>query len=122
MTIASTVLQILIGLIFLFTGSIKLTTVKEKLPGIGVTGFENIQPKLIKALGLAEIVGALTLLVFSIPTLPQFPIQIAIAGFSLLMIGASYHHYKRKEIKSIITTLVLLSVCLIILWLSWQNI
>lgn len=112
MTIALTALQIIMGLIFLFTGSIKLFTPKDKLTSKGVTGFENISPTLIKWLALAEIFGASTLLIFSIP---NFPIQISVAAFSLLMISASYHHWKRKEHKNTTVTIVIFLVCLIIL-------
>lgn len=117
MNIALTALQVIIGLIFLFTGSIKLFTPKDKLTSKGVTGFENISPTLIKWLALAEIFGAVTLLIFSIPNFPKFPIQISVAAFSLLMIAASYHHWKRKEHKNTTVTIVIFLVCLIILFL-----
>lgn len=118
MAIAQIALQVLIGIIFLFTGLVKLLTSKEKLPSKGVTGFENIAPNLIKLLAITEIVGALTLLIFSIPSFPQLPISIAVSGFAILMIGASYHHYKRDEFKNMATTLVILGVNLLILFLK----
>lgn len=119
MTIASIALQVIVGIIFLFTGSIKLLIPKEDLPKKGVTGFENIAPNLIKLLAVAEISGAMTLLLFSIPSFPQLPISIAVSGFAMLMIGASYHHYKRSEFKNMATTLVILGIILIILFLKW---
>lgn len=117
MTIALIALQTIIGLIFLITGIIKLTIPKEKLSSKGITGFEKISLNLIKCLALAEILGAVTLLVFSIPYLPQLPVKIATSGFSLLMLAASYHHFKRKENKNIIVTFILLLICLIILFI-----
>ncbi|MBX2896437.1 MAG: hypothetical protein KF763_13390 [Cyclobacteriaceae bacterium] len=71
MNIAKIGFQIILGLIFLCTGGVKLLTSKEDLPAKGITGFENIQPQWIKCLALAEIIGTLTLLVFSIHTLPH---------------------------------------------------
>jgi hypothetical protein len=118
MNIALTSLQVIIGLIFLFTGSIKLYTPKEKLQAKGVTGFENIPPKQIKWLAVIEILGALTLLIFSIPALHQVPTMLAVSGFALLMIAASYHHLKQKEHKNIAVTIVFFLVCLIIIILK----
>lgn len=115
MNIALTALQVIIGLIFLFTGNIKLFTPKDKLLSKGVTGFENIPPTLIKLLALSELIGAIILMIFSFPNFPKFPIQISLTAFSLLMISASFHHWKRKEHKSIVVTSVLLFACLIIL-------
>jgi hypothetical protein len=117
MTIALTALQVILGLIFLFTGTIKLTTPKSQLPAKGVTGFENIPESLIKWLALAEILGAVTLLIFSIPKFPKFPLQLSVTAFSVLMIAACYHHWKRKENKNVIVTFILFFICLIILFL-----
>jgi hypothetical protein len=116
MTIALTALQVIIGLIFLSTGSIKMFIPREQLPSKGVTGFENIAPRFIKWLGTVEIAGALILLLFSIPSLPKLPIRIVVSGFTLLMLAASYHHLKRKEWKNMVVTLILLGTCLIILY------
>ncbi|MBK9149656.1 MAG: DoxX family protein [Saprospiraceae bacterium] len=118
MNIALTALQVIIGLIFLFTGSIKLFTPKEKLSSKSVTGFENIPPKQIKWLAVAEILGALTLLIFSLPALPRQPITLTVSSFALLMIAASYHHWKRNEHKNLTVTVVILLVCLVILILK----
>ncbi|MHA7129286.1 DoxX family protein [Algoriphagus namhaensis] len=118
MIIAKTALQIILGLIFLFTGTIKLITPKEKLASKGVTGFDNIAPQWIKTLALAEIAGALVLLIFCIPGLPLLPVKIAVIGFAILMISASYHHLKRKEYKNIVVTLILLTTCILILILQ----
>ena len=118
MAIAKVALQVILGLIFFFTGTIKFRTPKEKLASKGVTGFENIAPQWIKTLALAEISGALVLLIFSIPAFPQLPVKIAIVGFANLMIAASYHHLKRKEYKNIVVTALLLSVCISIWFLQ----
>lgn len=118
MTLAQVALQVILGIIFLFTGFVKLLTPKENLPNKGVTGFENIAPNLIKLLAVAEITGALTMLIFSIPSFPQWPIIIAVSAFAILMIGASYHHYMRKEFKSMTATLVILGFNVLILFLK----
>lgn len=120
MNIASTALQIIIGLIFLLTGSLKLFTAKESLHSKGVTGFENIAPRLIKFLALAEIAGALILLIFSGVSFSKLLELIALGAFALLMLAATYHHLHRKEIRNFLTTLMLLIICLITFWLKWR--
>lgn len=116
MTIAKAALQVILGLTFLFTGGTKLLTPKESLPARGVTGFENIPPRWIKCLAWMEITGALVLFVFSIPSLPHVFSKVACAGFALLMIGAIYHHWRRKEYNKIVVTTCLLILCLLILF------
>jgi len=118
MVIPKIALQIILGLIFLFTGTIKLKTPKEKLASKGVTGFENIAPRWIKTLALAEIAGALLLIVFCIPAFPLLPVKIAVIGFAILMIGASFHHLRRKEYKNLVVTLFLLTTCILLLILQ----
>lgn len=117
MVIAQIALQVILGIIFLFTGFIKFLTPKENLPTKGVIGFESIAPNLIKLLAIAEIAGALILLIFSIPSFPQLPILITISGFAILMIAAIYHHYIRDEFKNMATAFVILCINLIILLL-----
>lgn len=117
MTIAKVALQVILGLTFLFTGGTKLLTPKESLPDRGVTGFENIPPMWIKYLACTEITGALLLLIFSAPSLPQVFSKMAGAGFALLMIGATYHHWRRREYNKIGITICLLILCLLILFL-----
>jgi hypothetical protein len=117
MIVAKIALQVILGLIFLFTGTIKITTPKEKLESKGVTGFEDISSHMIKYLALAEITGAMVLLIFSIPALPQLPIKIAAVGFAILMIAASGHHWTRKEYKNMIATTFLLATCITIWFL-----
>ncbi|MHA7129309.1 DoxX family protein [Algoriphagus namhaensis] len=118
MMIAQIALQIILGLVFLFTGTIKFGTLKEKLASKGVTGFENISPQWIKTLALTEITGALVLLIFSFPGFPLLPVIVIVIGFALLMIAASYHHLKRKEYKNKVVTLFLLAACVLIWVLS----
>jgi hypothetical protein len=59
--------------------------------------------------------GAVTLLIFSIPYFPKFPVQLSFTAFSLLMIAACYHHWKRKEHKNIAVIIVMFLFCLMIL-------
>lgn len=116
MKIAFIALQVILGMIFLFTGIIKLTTPKDKLPEKGVTGFEGIAPNLIKLLASAEVAGASALLIFSIPGFPEFTIKVVATCFALLMVAASYHHLKRKEGKNMGVTLTIMLLCLFIIF------
>jgi len=114
-TIAFLSLQAFFAIIFIFTGSMKLFTPKEKLPQKGITGFENIQPLFIHLLGLAEGSGAMLLILFTVLNSHILFVKGIVVCYAALMLAASYHHLVRKESGKLKMTLVLLCVCLFIL-------
>jgi len=86
----------LAALVFLAAGLMKLAQPKEKLKA-SLPWTEDFSATAIKLIGLAEVLGAIGLIV---PMLTGIlPILSPIAGIALavLMIGAAITHIRRKE-------------------------
>lgn len=94
------VLRILLALAFLVAGSTKLLQPKEKLRE-RMAWVDDWSDTMVKAIGAAEVVGAIGLL---IPTLTPF----AASGLVVIMIGAVVTHVRRKETGMVFPALVLL--------------
>ena len=96
------VLRILLALAFLAAGATKLTQPKEKLRE-RMGWVDDFSANLVKAIGAAEVIGAVGLL---IPSLTS----IAAAGLVVIMVGAVVTHLRRKETGMVFPPLVLLTL------------
>ena len=102
------IVQGLLALMFLMAGAMKLSKSKKELReklGDWVDQYSDISIKLI---GLAELLGAIGLI---LPlTLDFFPIltPLAAIGLAITMLGAMRVHYQRKEKSKVITNIVLM--------------
>lgn len=96
------ILRIVLALAFAGAGAMKLTQPKEKLrPRMGWV--DDFSATMVKAIGGAEVVGAIGLL---IPALTS----IAATGLVVIMIGAVVTHVRRKEIPLVVPPAVLLAL------------
>ncbi|WP_417602933.1 DoxX family protein [Owenweeksia hongkongensis] len=102
------IVQGLLALMFLMAGAMKLSKPKKELReklGDWVDQYSDISIKLI---GLAELLGAIGLI------LPMamgfFPIltPLAAIGLAMTMVGAMKVHYQRKEKSKVITNIALM--------------
>ena len=113
MSTALLVLQILLALVFLFSGVMKLSQPKEKIAE-KMAWAEDFSPGQIKLIGLLELLGAIGLvlpLVFGI--LPAL-VPLAAVGLALTMAGAAFTHLRRKEGSMAIPSIVLLVLLLFV--------
>ncbi|UXX77788.1 DoxX family protein [Reichenbachiella carrageenanivorans] len=108
------IVQGLLALMFLMAGAMKLSKPKKELReklGDWVDQYSDISIKLI---GLAELLGAIGLI------LPMamgfFPIltPLAAIGLAMTMVGAMKVHYQRKEKSKVITNIVLMLLALFV--------
>ncbi len=97
------VLRILLAVAFLGAGATKLVQPREKLRE-RMGWVDDWSDGMVKAIGAAEVVGAIALL---IPTLTPF----AASGLVVIMIGAVVTHVRRKETGMVFPPLVLLFLC-----------
>ena len=102
------IVQGLLALMFLMAGAMKLSKPKKELReklGDWVDQYSDISIKLI---GLAELLGAIGLI---LPlAIGVFPIltPIAAIGLAMTMAGAMKVHYQRKEKSKVVTSVVLM--------------
>ncbi|MBT2534108.1 DoxX family protein [Arthrobacter sp. ISL-48] len=97
----------LLALLFLATGIMKLAQPKEKLAAAGQGWVEDFPETAIKAIGTAEILGALGLVLPALLNIVPILVPTAATGLFLLMIGAAITHGRRKEIPNIVANVVL---------------
>jgi uncharacterized membrane protein len=107
MNIVLWILQGLLALVFLMAGVMKSTRTKEQL-GSRMAWVEDFSPTVIRLIGLAELLGALGLILPAVTGILPWLTPLAATGLVLVMAGASFTHYRRKEFSSIGMTLILL--------------
>lgn len=111
MNIALWISQILLAVVFGYSGLMKSTKTESELVAMGQTGVENLSPETIRFIGVMEILGAVGII------LPQltgiFPIltPLSAVGFVIIMILAARVHFRRNEKKTALMNLVILLVC-----------
>jgi uncharacterized membrane protein YphA (DoxX/SURF4 family) len=105
MNIALWVAQALLALMFLMAGSMKAfqyQKAKESLPWV-----KDAPKGLVTFIGVAEILGALGVVLPLLVGLPAILTPLAAAGLALVMLLAAGFHLKRGENKAIGMNLVL---------------
>ncbi len=107
------IIQALLALVFLMTGLMKVLRPKEQLI-TRMGGLEGYSQSAIRMIGIAEILGAVGLILPSLTGVFPWLTPLAAAGLVLLMIGASLTHYRRKEYSGIGLTSVLLLLALLV--------
>ncbi len=113
------ILQILLAMVFSYSGINKSIYSERALVAKGQTGVEGLPTGLIRFIGIAEILGSIGIL---LPCLINvFPLLTPVSALclALIMVPAAIIHYKRipkskKEGNNVITNIVLFVMCLIV--------
>lgn len=114
MNITLWIVQVLVGIIFLYSGISKSIYSEQRLIAKGQTGVEGLSLVFIRFIGISEIFGAIGIIV------PQWlgilPVLTIISAFcfAFLMIAAATIHHKRREFKAVATNAGLFIACLFI--------
>ena len=102
---------------FLESGGRKLFVPREKLakaPGAG--WFNDFSPGFIKAIGAAETLGAVGLILPAALNIAPVLVPLAAVGLSTIMAGAIVTHVRRHEAKISVVPLVLLALAVLVAW------
>ncbi|WP_028643346.1 DoxX family protein [Nocardioides sp. URHA0020] len=100
--------------LFLGTGVLKLTRSKDEIIAEGLTWAEDYSPRQLLALGWAEVLGAVALVV---PPLLGVGIIAPIAAvcLALLSVGAFVVHVRRREfLPDALRTIALIVMCVVL--------
>jgi len=116
MNIALWIAAALLALAFLTTGLLKITRSKEQLAAAGMGWTESFSPAAIKAIGVAEVLGALGLVLPAVLDIAPWLVPIAAVGLVLVMVGAATTHLRRKETQMVALNVVLLALALFVAW------
>jgi uncharacterized membrane protein YphA (DoxX/SURF4 family) len=104
------IIQILLAAVFLLTGVGKVIRPSEKLK----TGAPEYHPVMIRLIAVAEILGALGLILPGVTGIATILTPLAAAGLAVIMIGAIVTHARRKNVRSTVVNTVLLILTVVV--------
>src|ERR1700760_924188 len=114
MAIAFWIVEGLLGLIFVMTGSFKFFQSKEKIVASGGTWAEDFKPGLIKTIAGMEIISGLLVIVPRLLGNGSYLTFMGAAFITIIMTGSILTHIKRKEFKHAIINSVFLLMALFV--------
>jgi uncharacterized membrane protein YphA (DoxX/SURF4 family) len=118
--IVNLALWIIAGVLaFVFAGSgiMKLVQSKEKLVASGTGGWAaHWSPASIKLIGVAEILGAIGLILPAALHVVPILVPLAAVGLILVMLGAAVVHTRRHELPNVAINVVLLILAAVVAW------
>ncbi len=98
--------QALLAVVFLVTGSQKLTQPIGKLAK-SMEWVKSTPTALVRLLGLVEVLGAVGLILPAATGILPWLTPLAAVGCAIVMLGASVHHAARHEYQKLGFTIVL---------------
>ncbi len=119
MKIVLWIVQVLIALAFLAVGFPKLVMPLADLSQ-QMAWVNDLSPALVRFIGLAEVAGALGLILPALTRILSWLTPLAAAGLVLIMVLAAIFHISRGEIPFIIPNLVLLVLAAFVAYGRWK--
>lgn len=116
MNVVAWVLQVVLALIFLLSGTLKMVRTRPQLMGSGMAYIEDFSAGTVKTIGALEFLAGLGLILPAVTGIAPVLVGYAAAGLALLMIGAVITHVRRKEPQGIGVTAVLLVLAAVLAW------
>lgn len=105
-----------LALAFVAAGTMKLSRSKEQLASSGMPWVEDFSPGMVKLIGLLELLAGIGLILPAALDIVPVLVPLAALGLVLMMIGAAVVHVRRKELKTIAPSLVLLVLSAVVAW------
>lgn len=97
MVITLWILNVLLALMFLMAGGMKLAKSKDTLVEEGMTWAVNTSPAVVKLIGIAEVLGAVGLILPMALKTAVILTPIAAVGLGIIALSAAILHMTRKE-------------------------
>lgn len=98
------------------SGLMKIVRSKEQLVASGFGWAQDVSPTTIRLIGVAEILGAIGLIVPAATHIAPILVPLAAVGLALVMVGAAAMHARRKEVPMIAINAVLLGLAIVVAW------
>jgi hypothetical protein len=95
--VALWIIQGVLALAFLAAGSLKIIRPKPALAAAGQTYVEDFSDGTVKGIGVAEVLGAIGIVLPQLIGVAPVLTPIAAAGLTIVMAGAVVTHVRRKE-------------------------
>lgn len=109
MLVAFWIVSGLVALVFLAAGTMKLARPKEALVASGLAWTEDFTEPTVKAIGAAEVLGAIGIVLPALTGIAPILSPIAASALALVMVGAILVHVRRKENPTVNVVLLLLA-------------
>lgn len=110
------VAQVALAAIFLMAGFMKLTSSPADMAAMGVLWAENAPVALIKFIGLAEVSGALGVILPAVTRIMPGLTKLAALGLATIMFLAFGVHIFRGEFEVLPVNLVLFALAVLVAW------
>ena len=115
MNVAVWIVAVVLAAVFAMTGLMKSTQPKdklaEKLPWV-----DDVSTGTLRLIGVAELLGALGLILPAWTGIAPILTPIAAAGLAVIMALAVATHARRKEPSAVVVNLVLLVAAVFVAW------
>lgn len=116
MNTALWIVAAVLAFVFVGSGLMKLVLPKDKLVAQGLGGLADVDPNVIRGIGVAEVLGAIGLIVPPLVHILPVLAPLAAVGLALVMVGAIVTHGRRKEYPNVAVNVVLLGLALFVAW------
>lgn len=111
------VVAALLAVAFIGAGSMKATKPREQLVENGMGWAQHFSPGAVKAIGVAEILGGLGLILPALFGIAPILVPVAAAALALVMLGAVVTHARLKDgFQAMLPSIVLLVLSLVVAW------
>jgi uncharacterized membrane protein YphA (DoxX/SURF4 family) len=116
MNLALWIVAIVLAVAFAGSGLMKQFVPKDKLVTSGQAWAQDFSPTSIRLIGLAEILGAIGLVLPAAVHIATMLVPLAAVGLALVMAGAVVVHARRKETMNIAANVVLIALAVFVAW------
>jgi uncharacterized membrane protein YphA (DoxX/SURF4 family) len=116
MNLALWVVAIVLAAVFAGSGLMKQFVPKDKLVTAGQGWAQDFNPTSIRLIGLAEILGAIGLVLPAAVHIAPILVPLAAVGLALVMVGAVVVHARRNETVNVAVNLVLIALAVFVAW------
>jgi uncharacterized membrane protein YphA (DoxX/SURF4 family) len=116
MNLALWIVAIVLAAVFAASGLMKQFVPKDKLVTSGQGWAQDFSPTNIRLIGLAEILGAIGLVLPAAVRIAPILVPLAAVGLALVMAGAVVVNARRKDGATIAVNLVLIAVAVFVAW------
>ncbi|HXO52663.1 MAG TPA: DoxX family protein [Mycobacterium sp.] len=116
MNLALWIIAIVLAVAFAGSGLMKLVVPKDKLVTAGQGWAQDFSTTSIRLIGLAEILGAIGLVLPAAVHIAPILVPLAAVGLALVMVGAAVVHARRNEPMNIAVNVVLIALAVFVAW------
>jgi hypothetical protein len=106
--------QIVLAVVFTFSGALKLVMSKERMLATGQTGVRDYSLPAIRMIAACELAGAAGLILPELIGRAFVLTPLAAIGLALVMIGAAVAHTRLSEPRNVAVNAVLFAICVFV--------